>query len=105
MPVALDSSLNKSHFRLPTIPLVVVVLNVLAIAYVGSDSIPTRNPSQATNDMSATAITESDSRIRNEEIGGEIANIAPEFGGLNGWINGGPLTIKDLRGQVVLVDF
>ena len=57
----------------------------LAIACVGSDSIPTRNPSQATNDMSATAITESASRIRNEEIGGEIANIAPEFEGLNGW--------------------
>ena len=41
----------------------------LAIACVGSDSIPTRNPSQATNDMSATAVTESASRIRNEEIG------------------------------------
>lgn len=30
---------------------------------------------------------------------------APEFAGANGWINSNPLTMEDLRGKVVLIDF
>ena len=30
---------------------------------------------------------------------------APEFVGIDGWLNGDPLTLADLRGTVVLVDF
>ena len=30
---------------------------------------------------------------------------APEFKGISAWINSGPLTIEELRGKVVLVDF
>lgn len=30
---------------------------------------------------------------------------APEFEGIDKWLNGGPLTMKGLRGKVVLVDF
>ena len=30
---------------------------------------------------------------------------APELKGIRAWINGEPLTIKELRGKVVLVDF
>ena len=30
---------------------------------------------------------------------------APEFTGLEGWINSGPLTLEGLRGNVVLIDF
>jgi thiol-disulfide isomerase/thioredoxin len=30
---------------------------------------------------------------------------APELTGINGWLNSDPLTLKDLRGKVVLVDF
>lgn len=30
---------------------------------------------------------------------------APEFRGIDGWINAGPLTLQTLRGRVVLVDF
>ncbi|WP_419728821.1 redoxin domain-containing protein [Lichenicola sp.] len=30
---------------------------------------------------------------------------APEFAGIKGWLNGGPLTMAGLRGKVVLVDF
>jgi len=30
---------------------------------------------------------------------------APEIGGIRAWINSGPLTIQELRGKVVLVDF
>jgi cytochrome c biogenesis protein CcdA/thiol-disulfide isomerase/thioredoxin len=31
--------------------------------------------------------------------------MAPEFAGITGWINSGPLTMQALRGKVVLVDF
>jgi thiol-disulfide isomerase/thioredoxin len=31
--------------------------------------------------------------------------VAPEFGGINQWLNSEPLTMKQLRGKVVLVDF
>ncbi len=31
--------------------------------------------------------------------------IAPEFAGLNGWLNSKPLTVAGLRGKVVLIDF
>ena len=41
--------------------------------------------------------------IRN--IGGEVGDLAPEFGGIRAWINGGPYTMEQLRGQVVLIDF
>jgi len=30
---------------------------------------------------------------------------APEIKGIDAWINSGPLTIKELRGKVVLIDF
>lgn len=30
---------------------------------------------------------------------------APEFTGINNWLNSAPLTMKDLKGKVVLVDF
>ncbi len=40
---------------------------------------------------------------------GELLNVdpypAPEFAGLEDWINSEPLTLESLRGQVVLVDF
>ena len=39
--------------------------------------------------------------------GGQIKNggPAPEFTGIDKWLNSDPLTIKQLRGKVVLVDF
>ena len=38
-------------------------------------------------------------------VGGAVGNLAPEFGGIEAWINGGPLTMEELRGRVVLIDF
>ena len=38
-------------------------------------------------------------------VGGEVGNQAPEFNGINNWINSEPLTMQELRGQVVLIDF
>lgn len=38
-------------------------------------------------------------------IPGEQRSSAPDFTGLDGWINSAPLTVKGLRNKVVLVDF
>ena len=38
-------------------------------------------------------------------MGGEVGDLAPEFGGIDAWINGKPLTMEELRGRVVLIDF
>ena len=39
------------------------------------------------------------------KVGGTVGDRAPEFGGIDAWINGGPLTMAGLRGSVVLIDF
>ena len=39
------------------------------------------------------------------KVGGAVGDLAPEFGGIEAWINGGPLTMEELRGRVVLIDF
>ena len=36
--------------------------------------------------------------------GGAVGDCAPDFQGITNWINSDPLSIEDLRGQVVLVD-
>ncbi len=42
-------------------------------------------------------------KIKVEESDNEMK--APEFQGVEGWINSKPLTMKELRGKVVLIDF
>ena len=37
--------------------------------------------------------------------GGNVGDTAPEFSGIDHWINSEPLSIEDLRGKVVLIDF
>lgn len=37
-------------------------------------------------------------------VGGKVGDLAPDFVGITNWINSEPLSIKDLRGKVVLVD-
>jgi thiol-disulfide isomerase/thioredoxin len=36
---------------------------------------------------------------------GEVGSGAPEFAGVDNWLNSSPLTMKELRGKVVLIDF
>ncbi len=38
-------------------------------------------------------------------VGGAPGDTAPEFKGIANWINSHPLTMEELRGQVVLIDF
>ena len=57
---------------------------------------PTPSPLVATKSATANA---------DRKVGGTVGDLAPEFGGIDAWINGGPLTMEDLRGKVVLIDF
>ena len=40
-----------------------------------------------------------------QQVGGEIGNLAPEFQRIANWISSPPLTMGELRGDVVLIDF
>ena len=70
------------RFRIPRLPLIPVLLMV-AIGLV-----------VACSGVSALS-----------EPGGNVGNKAPEFEGISNWINSEPLTMEELRGKVVLIDF
>ncbi len=53
----------------------------------------------------AAVATKSSTGNADRMVGGKIGDRAPEFGGIDAWINGGPLTMEELRGKVVLIDF
>jgi thiol-disulfide isomerase/thioredoxin len=38
-------------------------------------------------------------------VGGSVGSLAPEFAGIDSWIQSDPLSITDLKGKVVLIDF
>jgi thiol-disulfide isomerase/thioredoxin len=69
------------------------VAGVAAIAVLVTVLVGTSPPSAATGRGSATLIPV-DQRMS-----------APEFTGLDGWLNSSPLTVNGLHGKVVLVDF
>ena len=55
--------------------------------------------------LSVLAATKSPAANADRKVGGAVGDLAPEFGGIDAWINGGPLTMAELRGKVVLIDF
>lgn len=64
---------------------------------------PAESPS-ATAVQSPTLVPISES-TDSRTVGGAVGNRAPEFKGIFNWINSEPLTMEELRGQVVLIDF
>ena len=66
---------------------------------------PAPGPAPATATPSPTATAAPPPPPCDGTRGGEIGNCAPEFAGTQEWINGGPLTMEQLRGKVVLIDF
>ena len=58
-------------------------------------------PAEATAEVATKSPTSNDNR----EVGGAVGDVAPEFAGIDAWINGDPLTMEELRGRVVLIDF
>ena len=53
----------------------------------------------------AAVATKSSTDNADRMVGGKIGDRAPEFGGIDAWINSGALTMEELRGKVVLIDF
>ena len=112
-PIRKDWSI-RIRIKKPAMAAALVVLLFLVAACGGSDSAVTRNqsatettPPTQRSESSPTAGVTANSSVANvdRKVGGEVGDLAPEFGGIEAWINGGPLTMEELRGQVVLIDF
>ena len=105
--LTLQKRADKSRFRLPFLASIVIGLVFLVTACGGSDSVstsaPTESQGQTTTSSSATATPTV--QIGDRKFGGEVGYLAPEFSGIDAWINSRPLTMEALRGQVVLIDF
>ncbi len=72
-----------------------------------SDLIQDQIDQLADSDMQTDYFTSTDLTLAELEMGIMLPNLgpAPDFTGINNWINSEPLTLADLRGRVVLVDF
>ncbi len=66
----------------------------------------TEGPAPTASDTPAPAPTATQQPATGSmETGGDVGEFAPEFTGISAWINSNPLTMNELRGRVVLVDF
>jgi thiol-disulfide isomerase/thioredoxin len=115
----LETPLNqravKPRFKLMTLVLGLVGLLFLVAACGSSDSVETTGqpaisatgaPTQESAAAPTAAVATKSATVNaNRKVGGEVGDLAPEFGGIDAWINGNPLTMEELRGQVVLIDF
>ena len=107
--------------RFPALAAAVLALVFLMAACRGSESVTTTEPLGLQEQPSAPAAavgiqeqasvpaalmaTKSATANADRRVGGSVGDLAPEFGGIVAWINGGPLTMEELRGRVVLIDF
>ena len=107
--------------RFPALAAAVLALVFLMAACRGSESVTTTEPLALQEQPSAPAAavgiqeqasvpaalmaTKSATANADRRVGGSVGDLAPEFGGIEAWINGGPLTMEELRGRVVLIDF
>ena len=111
--------------RYPAVAAAVLVLGFLTFACGGSGSVATAGPFQTDEPASrpvasATPVeqtvaptpkppvllaTKSATANADRKVGGAVGDLAPEFGAIEAWINSGHLTMEELRGNVVLIDF
>ena len=112
-PIRKDWSI-RIRIKMPAMAAALVGLLFLVAACGSPDSAVTGNqsatettPPTQGSESSPTAGVTANSSVANvdRKVGGEVGDLAPEFGGIEAWINGGPLTMEELRGQVVLIDF
>ena len=99
-----------------------IALGVLLIALLaavagcsGGDKPPTEEPAasptetdtapRVTSDVEAGPTPSMPEFQLTGNTGGAVGDMAPEFSGINQWLNGGELTMEGLRGDVVLIDF
>ena len=118
----LRTSLNQDTFgsrtELPVLIAALLGLVFLVAACGGSDSVETTETNGQPTSSAITAPTQEPAAAptagvatkpatvnANRKVGGEVGDLVPEFGGIDAWINGDPLIMEELRGQVVLIDF
>ena len=108
----LEIQANSLRTRMPCrlSAFILLILGLLLAACGGDD--PTATPTSTAiseptseSDSLATSDPTPESPSGEVTIGGDIGSQAPEFQGISNWINSEPLSIEDLRGKVVLVDF
>ena len=112
-PIRKDWSI-RIRIKMPAMAAALVGLLFLVAACGSSDSAAAGNqsatettpPTQGSESSPIAGLT-ANSSVANvdRKVGGEVGDLAPEFGGIEAWINGGPLAMEELRGQVVLIDF
>jgi thiol-disulfide isomerase/thioredoxin len=94
--------------RLPAIAAATLALVFLVAACGGSETVEPTEPSvtqDQPSETTAAVATKSSTDNANRKVGGAVGDLAPEFSGIDAWINGEPLTMEELRGRVVLIDF
>lgn len=55
--------------------------------------------------MLCAAAATSRATFAEDPIDAVVPPVAPEFTGIDKWLNSRPLTLRELRGKVVLIDF
>jgi thiol-disulfide isomerase/thioredoxin len=93
---------------LPAIAAATLALVFLVAACGGSETVEPTEPSvtqDQPSETTAAVATKSSTDNANRKVGGAVGDLAPEFSGIDAWINGEPLTMEELRGRVVLIDF
>lgn len=70
---------------------------------------PTLDSQDSANTLTPSAINTQPAKTEESAftgtVGGAVGDRAPEFAKIYNWINSEPLTMEDLRGKVVLIDF
>jgi thiol-disulfide isomerase/thioredoxin len=87
--------------RTSTFLSVALVAGLILTACSNADEapLPTNVPAAADEPSVLEAVTPT------QKIGGALGSLAPDFAGIDTWINSEPLSITELKGQVVLIDF
>ena len=65
----------------------------------------TGGPAPTAANTQAPTLTQQPVPGSSMETGGAVGDFATEFAGIAGWINSNPLTMTELQGRVVLIDF
>ena len=92
--------------------MLLIALAALVAACSGDEVTPTEEPAAASPDAPAadSGATAEPTPVMPEfsesgNTGGAVGDNAPEFAGVDRWLNSDALTMEGLRGQVVLIDF